>query len=305
MSKINVTGIRFGIFGDQEKYSRIVIEGDSPFSQYQVQALASPERVFVDIPNSVLKMNGPINIDDGLVKTVRVSQFKPDVVRMVADVVRAANFGVYTLSKDGSRPYRLVLDILRTNVAETPPIIEEPKPAKLVVIDPGHGGNDPGAIGVHGIQEKHVNLAIGLELGSMLVKHGFQVAYTRTRDVTVTLVQRVTRIDQLKPALAVSVHCNSFWLPVANGIETFYHGQKPAGKPLAEQINANLIKSFNWTNRGVKTGNFYVLREPRLQEIVLPEVGFLSNPTEGGAMAKKENQVKAAQAILTGILVFK
>ncbi|MBS4024893.1 MAG: N-acetylmuramoyl-L-alanine amidase [Clostridia bacterium] len=305
MSKINITGIRFGIFGDVEKYSRIVIEGDSQFSQYQAQALANPNRVFIDIPNSILKISGPININDGLVKTVRVGQFKPDVVRVVADLVRAANFGVFTLSKDGSRPYRLVLDVLRTNAAKPSPIIEVPKPAKLVVIDPGHGGNDPGAIGVHGIQEKHVTLAISLELGSMLAKQGFKVAYTRTKDVSVTLAQRVTQIDQLKPALAVSVHCNSFWLPLANGIETFYHGKKPAGKPLAEQIQGSLIKAFNWTNRGVKTGNFYVLREPRLQEIVMPEVGFLSNPTEGGAMAKKKNQIKAAQAITTGILAFK
>jgi N-acetylmuramoyl-L-alanine amidase len=304
MSKINITGIRFGIFGDEEKYSRIVIEGDSSFSRYQAQALTNPERVFIDIFNAVLKISGPVNINDGLVKAVRLGQFKPDVVRIVADLERAANFGVFTLSKDSSRPFRLVLDLLRTNAAEPAPIIAEPKPAKLVAIDPGHGGTDPGAIGVHGVQEKHVTLAISLELGSMLQKQGYHVAYTRTRDVTVTLAQRAKQIDQLKPALAVSVHCNSFWLSAANGIETFYHGKKPAGKPLAEKIQARLIESFKWSNRGVKRGNFYILREPLLQEIVLPEVGFLSNPREGAAMAKKENQVKAAQAILAGILVF-
>lgn len=305
MANIKITGIRFGIFGDKEKYSRIVIEGDNPFSKYQAETLTSPERIFVDIHNATLAIDRePVKVDDGLVERVRVGQNQPQVARVVLDLERGADYGIFTLAKDGNRPYRLVVDVLRQKETIVVPVSEIPQVKKLIAIDPGHGGSDPGAIGVNGIQEKDVVLAISLELGKLLSQNGFEVAFTRTKDETVSLAQRVKIIDALKPNLAVSVHCNSFWLPSANGIETFYHPNKPGGEKLAKQIQTELINSFNWTNRGVKQGNYYILRESRLQEIVLPEVGFLSNPTEGKAMDLKDNQVKVAEAIYKGISDF-
>ncbi|MDW7674221.1 MAG: N-acetylmuramoyl-L-alanine amidase [Bacillota bacterium] len=303
---IEIKGIRFGIFGNTEKYSRIVVDGNNFFKQYQVQTLTNPDRIFVDIYNSKLDTSQrEIPVNDGLVKQIRMAQNRPGVIRVVADLERKANHGVFTLNQAGSYPYRLVLDILRSQEqADRPPMEELPPSSKLVVIDPGHGGGDPGAIGIDGIQEKEVNLAIALMLRDLLKQKNIEVSLTRTDDRTLSLAERVRHINGLETMAAISIHCNSFNSASANGIETFYHSKKQEAKALATLVQNSLIKAFGWTNRGVKTGNYYMVRETKLKEIVLPEIGFLTNDKEGRAMAKKENRTKAAEALAKGIVEF-
>ena len=307
MTKNIISGASFGIFGSNQEYSRVVIEGNDSFLSFSSGKLHKPFRIFVDIDDSSLATSlKPVHVFDGLVNTIRFGQFRPNISRVVIDLEKDAPYRIFALAAADNRPYRLIVDVER-NAAEAilPSPIEGPiegsNGSKTVVIDPGHGGRDPGAIGVKGIMEKDVVLSISLFLGQLLNAANYQVFFTRTEDVTVSLPQRVQIINNHNPDLAISVHCNSFSLPSANGIETFYHPTKNSAKPLAEKLQQELIAAFGWTNRGVKTANFHILREPVLNEVVLPEIGFLTNQREGVAMASEENQKKAAEALVKGI----
>ena len=147
---------------------------------------------------------------------------------------------------------------------------------RRIFIDSGHGGKDPGAC--YGeFKEKDIVLDIALMLGELLVKEGFKVDYSRTEDKFVSLSQRVNRSNRLGSDIFISIHCNAFTNENAQGVETFYYATSKNGKKLADKIQANIIKKGLYTkNRGIKAGNFYVLRKTRAVAVLL-ELGFISN----------------------------
>lgn len=187
-----------------------------------------------------------------------------------------------------------------------------------VIIDPGHGGYDPGAVGPTGLREKDVALAIALKIGKLLQSAGIEVAYTRTSDTVPwpsntnqDLAVR-TKIANLTGAdIFVSIHCNSSKNSSAQGMEIYTTpGQGPADK-LAENVVQAWKKYFP---RGAirmdmtdddsdKEANFYVLRKT-VMPAVLVETAFISNSQEESMLRTADYQEKAAKAITAGILSF-
>ncbi|MBC2721485.1 N-acetylmuramoyl-L-alanine amidase [Desulfosporosinus sp.] len=184
-----------------------------------------------------------------------------------------------------------------------------------IVIDPGHGGPDPGAKGVSGVYEKNNTLPVGLNLAALLRSAGARVILTRSTDVSPAegtysersdLEARIKIANDLQADLFISLHNDSFSNPSASGTTTYYSSQNPAAsqsKTLALSIQSELVRSISLPNRGIKDAAFYVVKNTKMPA-VLVELGFLSNPTEEELLKSPEFQRKAAQGIYQGILSF-
>jgi N-acetylmuramoyl-L-alanine amidase len=172
-----------------------------------------------------------------------------------------------------------------------------------VVVDPGHGGADPGAIGPAGIREKDITLAIAKQTVNFLKASGADVHITRSDDYYVSLASRVAQSHSSGAQIFVSIHCNSFGDNSTQGVETFYAANSSDGKLLAKAIQSKVLALRPSLDRGVKVGNLYVIRENAATS-VLVEVAFISNPQEEALLAEPDYQQKVGRAITDGIEAF-
>lgn len=189
-----------------------------------------------------------------------------------------------------------------------------PLTGTIIGIDPGHGGYDPGSIQGRAV-EKEIVLAISLYLQEYLQQGGARVVMTRKTDTDLLELpvagpkkmqdfqNRLAVLEKSRIELLVSIHANSYSSSRWYGAQTFYQNGKDDGKILAECIQAELIRVLQNTDRVVKSGNFFLLREMDVPG-VLVEVGFLSNPAEAQLLLTPDYQKKIAWAIYTGIISF-
>ncbi|MCM3715465.1 N-acetylmuramoyl-L-alanine amidase [Alkalihalobacillus oceani] len=175
---------------------------------------------------------------------------------------------------------------------------------KVIVVDPGHGGRDPGA-GAHGVREKDVVLNVGLKLKRKLEAAGATVVMTRSSDTFIELSQRVAIANNRNADAFVSIHGNSAGSSSASGTETYWHVNYSGAesKRLATAIQSEMIKTLNTRDRGVKEGNFQVIRNTKMPS-VLVELGFLTNQAEAKRLATDAFQESAADAIYQGTVNF-
>lgn len=169
----------------------------------------------------------------------------------------------------------------------------------VVVIDPGHGGIENGAVWA-GVREKNVNMAIARRLEAILRSRGFTTVMTRRGDATVSLDYRAAVANHYRRSVLVSIHCNSDRYQNGRGIETFYCGS--AGKRLARNIHRILDARTSAPNRGIKSCRFRVLRKTRGPS-ALVECGFLSSRSERNLLCQPAYQQRIAVAIADGIAV--
>lgn len=170
----------------------------------------------------------------------------------------------------------------------------------LVVVDPGHGGSDVGAVGVGGLSEVDVVDPISLEVAQILEQNGVQAVLTRQGNRTVELEPRTQLANRLNATLFVSIHANAAYRAGASGIETFYY---QSGYRLAQYIQNSILANFQMPNRGVKRARFYVLRNSSMPA-VLVETGFLTNSYDAAILANPAQRSRMAQAIAQGILQY-
>jgi N-acetylmuramoyl-L-alanine amidase len=181
--------------------------------------------------------------------------------------------------------------------------LQEYLKTQTIIIDPGHGGKDPGTVG-NGLKEKDITLSVGLKVKSLFQGTGFNIALTREKDVYVALSDRVAFAKKMNGDVFVSIHVNSGG---GTGTETFYYSSAATNpyveksKKLAQFIKDRLIEAWNLNDRGVKKGNLHVLRENNMPA-TLVELGFIDNKTDAAKLSSSYWQEKAAKAIYLGIL---
>lgn len=219
------------------------------------------------------------------------------------------------------------------------PVPEPRERPPLIVIDPGHGGEDTGAIGVDGALEKEVVLSISRLVRSLLEVRGYRVIMTRDGDIHVPLPSRVTLANAASGDLFVSIHSNAAANLLARGPETFYYASASdlaaaelarlenlladpseldgvgdiiessyvvsadrieESRKLAGMVQRNLAVLSPENDRGVRTARFFVLRHTRMPAILV-EAGFLTNRIEAGLLADLDYQKRIAEAIASGI----
>ncbi len=184
---------------------------------------------------------------------------------------------------------------------------------RKIAIDPGHGGNDAGAIGPTGVMEKDVTLKVALELRRLLEAEGAEVIMTRDTDKTVSekgakasdieeLGARCDVGNRAGAEIFISIHADSFTRPEARGTTGYYYGKSSSGRgqKLADCIRRNLVEQLGTPSRGTQPCNFYVVKNTDMPATLI-ELGFISNKDEEKLLDSKEGVQKAAHGILDGI----
>ncbi len=190
---------------------------------------------------------------------------------------------------------------LGTSVAPARPL---PRPARgTIVIDPGHGGRDPGAIAVTGIHEKIVNYGVAQKVAAILRRRGIEVVLTRQGDVFIELEARAEIANRRNADLFVSLHADSAPSPSAQGFTVYVAEGGSADSQRAARNIARTMATTGLENRGVRPASYRVLVLNR-RPAVLVEMGYLSNRQEALRLQDSAFQDRLAAAIATGILDF-
>jgi N-acetylmuramoyl-L-alanine amidase len=332
-------------------YTRIVLESSRELI-YSTGELKEPERVFVDINKELYGLKKEFELKDSIVKKIRIGQPEKGITRIVIDLNGKADFMVFPLYE----PFRIVIDIIKKDEKEkkpqlpSPPILsakeagdKSPGPQTLIkpriVLDPGHGGHDPGAIGKRGLKEKDVNLDIALRVRELL-KDEFEVFMTRDRDVFISLDERTAFANSKNADLFVSIHTNSNRKKNISGVETYFlnwtddeealkvaarengislkamknfsnfidlirmdleaQAKREESMKLALTIHTELKENSERPSNGIKKGPFYVLYTAKMP-CVLVEVSYISNPEEERLLSLSTYRERLAIAIAQGI----
>jgi len=319
---------------------RIVLDASKQVS-YKSFVLSNPNRVGIDIKGAWLSPNiiKEMLVDSSCVGKIRVRQFDADTVRVVIETnVSQNDYEIFSLPANASTSiYRIVFDFgdgqknLPAVVEESPPTLVVPTvtppnsvqppvtpitnampgiSGKMIVIDPGHGGSDSGAVGAKGVMEKNITLAIAKQLQGILTDAGAKVIMTRTSDVDVArpsaeaveeLQARVDIANQARADLFLSIHMDSFSTSDAKGTSTYYYAKgTPASQRLADLVRSGIIEQLGTEDRGTKTCNFYVVKHTTMPA-ALAEVAFVSNPGESQLLTSTDGAKKAALGIYNGI----
>jgi N-acetylmuramoyl-L-alanine amidase len=268
--------------------TRVFVEGTAAM-QYAVRELVDPDRLVVDVLDAVfIPVKQEIPVNSAVVENVRAAQFQadPDIARVVVTLKRKT---AYTITAEGSGNVLVIA------------VTDAPLRGHAVVIDPGHGGKDVGAIGPTGLMEKGVTLDIGLRVRRILVEDGIRVIMTRESDVFIELADRPKIARERGGTVFVSIHANANVRTAVNGSETYY--LSPLSLSLAQMIQDELGRSLGLPSRGIKTASFLVLRENTMPS-VLVEAAFISHAQEEARLREEGFRERIAVAIARGVTRF-
>ncbi|MGH8851785.1 MAG: N-acetylmuramoyl-L-alanine amidase [Casimicrobiaceae bacterium] len=270
------------------EYTRLILESSSPIA-HQMMVLKDPERLVLDLEDiapdgELAQLVQRLRPNDPYIRSIRVARFKPGVARIVLDLKSDVQPQLFALQPVGEYGHRLVLDLYpltppdplmalldgagRTSPPDGPdaspgkpaareqqPLAQGPRRPIIIAVDPGHGGEDPGAIGHRGTKEKNVTLAIARRIRTLIDREpGMRTMLTRDDDYFVPLNVRVQKARRVRADLFVSIHADAFSTPQARGSSVFAlseHGAtSAAARWLAQRENeADLIGGVNLDNR--------------------------------------------------------
>lgn len=312
-----LTADRFAVHTDAvsgEKTLRIVLDLTAPL---EPTAAINGRTLTVDLPGATLRtaqvpfaLDGTIALNQTLSATSGGSRLTVNLPDAIGD----DDYKVFSLPANpaAGKPFRIVLDL---KSAAPPARDYQFTPGlknKVIVLDPGHGGSDPGTIGSAKVMEKTVTLAVSLKVKELLQKGGATVIMTRSDDRDVfgpnasgadELGARAAVGNRNNADLFIDIHANSFRDPAVGGTATYYYGQSPYSRLLAQTVQRAAAAADGLDDRGIYTANFYVLRRT-LMPAVLIETAFLSNPAEETLLNNPQFQQKLAQGIVNGITDF-
>ena len=304
--------LRFTLDLSEKADYNISIDGNNLL--VTVDAAAAPGLVSSSVVKSDLASRMYVGTDDKKVvlkvplkKAITEQQYKSFYLKM---------------DLKNKRPPRIVVDIT-ANERETAaaPQAETRKvnyrtdggvKGKIITLDPGHGGSDPGAVGKGGLQEKAVTLQISQKLQKLLQDAGATVYLTRTRDVDVygpnasdraELQARVDVSTARESDAFISIHINANNSPSIGGFSTYYSPKTNYDYKLARCIHSSIVKSFGLDDLGVRQAGFYVTKHA-LMPAVLVENCFITNPREEKLLQSSWFQGKIAKTIFDGIVAY-
>lgn len=284
----------------------------------QVQLVANPTRLVIDLPGIIHPgptVEKPVT---SYIRAVRLGRVDGSTTRIVIELAGDYQMRPWEVKVQGLAPNRWTahLPTLLTPAEYTLPeaqvaiAVPEPKPAPAVpprsrraltvVIDPGHGGRDPGAIGLRGQQEKVIVLAIARAVARELEAQGVNVVMTREDDRFISLKGRVVKAEAVNATIFVSIHANAISRsrPDINGLETYHYS---SGASLARSIHRSILNRVAIRDRGVRRARFYVLRKTSMPS-TLVEVGFVTGAEDNRKLANPQYRQRMAEAIATGIM---
>lgn len=263
---------------------------------------ATANQLVLQLNNVYLNTNDSINQDySGALQHLQVQDAGNTALKVTFDLQKGA---YCTVKEDGEY---LIITAYNQHAAN-----ESGLTGKVIVLDPGHGGSDPGAVGrVLGVTDAEIGLNVGQRLRDLLEASGATVIMTRNTDIRVGLNDRPTMANEAEADLFVSIHGNSATNTAACGIQVYYYApstnanlyaQSYVRKELASKVSAGL-QATTGTTSDVRTANYAVLRENDRPSILV-ETGFLSNAEEEALLAQDSYRQKLAQGIYDGIVAY-
>ncbi|WP_321401418.1 N-acetylmuramoyl-L-alanine amidase [Maridesulfovibrio sp.] len=364
-------------YTSSETYTRVVLDLDDEVRyRYQLlnpnQSVNRPHRLYLDLENTVLGngVHKATHVADGILKDIRSAQRDPRTTRVVLDFNSMQDYKIFPLEN----PFRLVIDV---QAPEEGKVVENKSPVhhstsrksktqkyippanskkmagelleqlgltfKTIMLDPGHGGKDPGA-SANGLKEKDINLRFTRILAAKLKKAGFSVMYTRSNDTFIPLEERTAMANIKKADMFISIHCNAHRSTKINGIETYtlnlarnrnavrvaarenavsakrisdlqviltdlmLNSKMKESKDLAQNIHTgslkNIRRKWNVKDQGVREAPFYVLMGAKMPSVLI-ELGYLTNRTEAKRLKTDSYLSYIADGIVKGVLEYK
>lgn len=363
-------------FKSSDDYTRVVLELDSRVKyRYKVldpnAKVGRPHRLYIDLQGARMGHDVPAatTVSDGILRSIRTGQYSKDTTRVVLDFLSMQEYKVFPLDN----PYRIVIDVY--SPSENAPVITRStaqqkhqttqnskyRPplgskkmagdlleqlgltVKTIMLDPGHGGKDPGAVS-NGLREKDINLRFAKILGKKLQAKGFNVVYTRTKDVFIPLEQRTALANVKKADLFLSIHCNANRSRKIHGLETYslnlakskdavriaarenavdpraisdlqfiltdlmVNSKIKESRDLAKDVQVSTLNRVKrrWPlkNKGTREAPFYVLMGAKMPS-VLVELGYITNSTEANRLKSNKYLDYMANGIVEGVLAYK
>ncbi len=297
-----------------QNFLRIEIGMNGPIKDYAVkgEGILHPNRLTIDVERAEKgDVRAEIPLDRHYAKTLRFQETGKNLRITVGMQVPAEdkNYRVYTVEADrhAGKPHRLIIELYgeggrKGHVAGLR--------GRTIVIDPGHGGSDTGAIGIGGLREKDITLEVSKKVKDILENSGVTVVMTREddRDVygpTATDSQELqARVDygSYTPNVDVflSIHCNAFTSSSSNGTETYYYPKTWLDGLLAQNLQEGMVLHGDRRDRGVHEARFYVCRHSSMPA-ALVELAFITNYVEGNLLADEDFQNEMAQGIAEGL----
>lgn len=279
--------------------SRLTFKG-STVTRYSITRQQGSDVIEVVVPKKDIALEfANLDIDDHIIKSIKVEE---DANGDFYNIKVALQQSVEHTMLSGAQSKDFVLDLSNKNAKYR---------EMLIVIDPGHGGSDPGAVStIQKLKESNIVIEIGLELNRLLAEAGFRTYMTRVDDMRVTLQERVDVANALNADLFVSIHANAALTSTANGLENLYYPSElntedednRDNKKLAQIFQKEMVSYLNTNNRGiVARDGLFVLKNTTMPAI-LTETGFLSNPGDESRLATKEYRQQIAVAMFKSIV---
>ena len=298
--------------------TKLVVQADNELSAVASRSSNGIYQIIIDNAELAEDFTGPELVAGSPVSELKVRQEDSQVVVEITTRLR------YSLGQLSAEDNAVALPI-EVGVAPPPqadaPLLpprffkapkNSPFPAPLaplpdldrprVIIDPGHGGHDPGTVGIGGVREKDVILPISLDVAEILRKQGVEIIMTRDTDNFVSLEGRTDMANEIDADLFVSIHANAINLsrPDVNGLETYYY---ESGRRLAEIIHWSILNGVNIDNRGIRRARFFVLRHSAMPA-VLVEVGFLTGAVDSSRLKDPDHRRQMVEAIARGVIEY-
>lgn len=274
--------------------SKFTLKG-SKVTRYDMERRLIPNTIDITVSKADIDLESMnLDVDDHIIKTINIDE-------------NGENYNIKLELQDA------VVHRMLSSERERDLVLElNNKDAKyreiLIIIDPGHGGSDPGAISpILNMRESEIVLDISLRLNKLLTEEGFRTYMTRVddlnKDFKLDLQDRVEAANALQADLFVSVHANSFMSNSISGIETFYSPKDTGGKKLAQVIQSTLINDLKMVDRGAKPTSYFVL-EHTIMPAALIETGFLSNPSDEAKLATNSFREQVAESTYRAIIEY-
>lgn len=286
----------------------LVIKAKAPIAGYKSYDLTAPNRMVLEIP----KMNKgsllpAVSTLIPALPTVRLGDHD-GFVRIVCDLENKLN---YKAELSGDKTKVTVTFLTGTNSTAVSKLSDKAK-GLLVVLDPGHGGTDPGAIGKDGdkdIYESDIDLDIALKLEAKLKAAGARVALTRNADEAVELMDRPEIANDLGAAIFISIHNNSIGNPEISGSMVFYSTDKDSklstgitSQQLADYLLKGIVEKTGLEDLGVREGDDYIVIKYTKMPSVIVELAFLTNPDDLALLQNDAFRQTAAEGLCNGII---
>ena len=312
-SNVSVQNISYQIMKDAQanSYLHIELKTSNTVNNFEIKENPNNEQQLIFTINNakIGRIAKQENLDGNIAKKIYLQEIKNDIVQGKIYLNQAVNnnYKIYKIEKG------IAIDIFtpeNATISEAATGLDlRNLKNKVITLDPGHGGSDTGAIGPSGYTEKEATLAISKNLAGILKQAGAKVVMTRTTDTDVfgpnasardELQARVDIGNKAKSDVFISIHCNAFASPSANGTQTFYYGGSYLGQSLANAVQTEMVNENGLYNRGISTCNFYVVKNSYMPAILV-ETAFITNYNEESLLKDSQWQKQLAIAIAKGI----